>query len=336
MSNATDPQAPVRVDREFRAANWHGRIDSEEQGFALRWHQCVRPVTAAAAAPSVSLIGFCSDAGVRRNHGRPGAAEGPLALRSVLGNFAVSRPLTFGDAGDIITDGDALESAQQRFAEAVAQLLAREQRPIGLGGGHEIALASFQGLAQHLRTRHSDAAADSAAPRVGVLNFDAHFDLRAGERATSGTPFRQIAEYCRALAWPFHYACFGVSRFANTAALFERARALDTVAVLDEEMGRAGLDDTRATLRGFLGGIDHLYMTICLDVLPPDIAPGVSAPAARGVALEVLEPLIDVAVASGKLRIADIAELSPPFDIDNRTARVAARLVARIAEAWAP
>jgi formiminoglutamase len=62
------------------------------------------------------------------------------------------------------------------------------------------------------------------------------------------------------------------------------------------------------------------------------VAPGVSAPAARGVALDVIEPIIDAVAGSGKLRLADIAELNPALDIDQRTARVAARLVARVLE----
>jgi formiminoglutamase len=85
-------------------------------------------------------------------------------------------------------------------------------------------------------------------------------------------------------------------------------------------------------LAAFLAEVDHVYFTICLDVLPAAVAPGVSAPAARGVPLDVVEPIIDVIAASGKLRVADIAELNPGCDIDQRTARVAARLLARVAE----
>jgi formiminoglutamase len=72
-------------------------------------------------------------------------------------------------------------------------------------------------------------------------------------------------------------------------------------------------------------------MTVCLDALPAAVAPGVSSPAARGVGLAVIEPLIESVIASGKLRLADIAEMNPRFDIDRRTALVAARIVARIA-----
>ena len=84
-------------------------------------------------------------------------------------------------------------------------------------------------------------------------------------------------------------------------------------------------------LQNFLAGVDCAYLSICLDVLPASVAPGVSAPAACGVALDVIETLIREVKQSGKLAVADVAELNPDFDQDNRTARVAARLVHHIA-----
>jgi formiminoglutamase len=303
---------------------WTGRTDVAESGFSMRWHQAIRPLPGSGEAPGAVLVGFACDAGVRRNHGRAGAALGPHALRTMLANVTLQQPATLYDAGDVGCDGDALEEAQDSYAERLAELLARDHLPIGLGGGHEIAWAAFQGLANSL----GDAV---RPPRIGIINLDAHFDLRAGTHGTSGTPFRQIAEECAERGWPFHYACFGVSRFANTAALFERARSLGVRYRLDEQLGYADLDPAVEELESFIAEVEHVYLTVCLDVLPPDLAPGVSAPSARGVSLDVIERLVDVACASGKLRVADVAELNPVHDIDGRTARVAARLVARIA-----
>lgn len=99
---------------------------------------------------------------------------------------------------------------------------------------------------------------------------------------------------------------------------------------LDEAMGFVDLAEIQAFIVEFLAQVDHLYLTVW-DVLPASDAPGVSAPSARGVALEVLEKVIDAACASGKLRVADVAELNPALDKDHQTARVAARLVGRIA-----
>lgn len=303
---------------------WHGRIDMTEGDAGQRWHQIVVPLSPDTAAGAVALLGFQCDTGVARNNGRVGAAEGPAAIREILRNLPVHRLDRIVDAGDVICVGDELETAQAELAKQVCCLLDSGHFPIVLGGGHEMAYASFCGLEQHLDAQR--------APRIGIINLDAHFDLRLSEHGNSGTPFRQIAERSAERGWSFNYCCLGVSRFSNTQSLFDRAKSLGATWRLDEEMGVAQLDENLATLKCFLTSVDIIYLTICLDVLPAAIAPGVSAPAARGVALEVIEPLIDLVTASGKLRLADIAEMNPKFDIDQRTARVAARLVARIAE----
>jgi formiminoglutamase len=267
------------------------------------------------------LLGFACDAGVARNHGRVGAAEGPRAIRRALRNMPVHECDRLADGGDVVCAGDALEAAQHALAAAVVQQLDAKRFPLVLGGGHEMAWGSFTGLAAHL-------ALTEGAPRVGIVNFDAHFDLRRDSRATSGTPFLQIAQDCEARGWEFRYACFGVSRYSNTEALFERARELGVRVELDETLDAIG---GSSTLTSFMSDVDDVYLTVCLDVLPGAVAPGVSAPAPRGVGLDVLEPLIDVVCASGKVRLSDIAEMNPRFDADGRTAVVAARIAARIA-----
>lgn len=304
---------------------WQGRVDATEGERGKRWHQIVKPLEDCTDDGGVALIGFACDAGVARNNGRTGARQGPVALRSVLGNTPVHRCRSLADAGDVVCSDDGLEAAQEELAGVVADVLARGKLPVAMGGGHEIAFGSFSGLARHLAKREQ-------APRIGVINLDAHFDLRMAERASSGTPFRQIAEDCQARGWPFHYCVLGISEFGNTQALFERARALGVRWMLDEDMHVAALEKVRATLADFIAQVDHVYFTVCLDVLPASVAPGVSAPAARGVPLDVVEPVIDMVAGSGKLRLADFAELNPGLDIDQRTARVTARLLARIVE----
>jgi formiminoglutamase len=307
---------------------WKGRVDAAEGPRGRRWHQQIAPLDE--QTEGVALIGFCSDAGVIRNLGRPGAAEAPDVLRRALANLPVRSCRHLLDAGDVVCVGYELEAAQQSLSLALAGLLDRGLLPLTLGGGHEVAFGSFGGLAMHLAGRRD--ARHLPAPRIGVVNLDAHLDLRQADRASSGTPFRQIAEECERRGWPFHYCCLGVSEFANTPALFDRAEALGATWLCDEEMGSDRLGDTLAVLDNFLCEVDHVYLTICLDVLPASVAPGVSAPSARGVDLSVIEALVDGVTATGKVRLADIAELNPHFDTDGRTARVGARLVGRIVE----
>lgn len=306
----------MHVDRQSMEL-WQGRIDPEVD--SPRWHQRIQPLAASSPA-GVALLGFASDEGVRRNHGRVGAANGPLVIRKALANLAWHRQGPAYDAGDVVcADGD-LESAQARLGQNVCALLDVGHLPIVLGGGHEVAFGSWQGIAAHL--------AGGAAPRIGIINFDAHFDLRDPAHArSSGTPFAQIAEQCAARGWPFAYACLGVSRASNTRALFQRAAELDVLVREDREIREGSLTALSAELQAFIAGCDAIYLTIDIDVLPACEAPGVSAPAARGVPLALLEPLLETVRDSGKLRLADLAELNPNHDIDSRTARVAARLI---------
>lgn len=320
------------MTHEPAASPWTGRVDAADGERGRRWHQVVRPAQQA-GRPGVALLGFASDAGVSRNHGRPGAAEGPPALRRALANFAWhgSEAARLYDAGDVVCRDDALEEAQAAYADRLAGLLHGGHFVIGLGGGHEIAWAAHSGLERAF-------AADPRFERLGILNFDAHLDLRRPEtagRGTSGTPFLQIAEARAARGLDFRYLCVGASEAANTPALFDRARALGVTIVTD--LG-AAQPEASLQLQRFIEASSAVYLTFCLDVLPPAVAPGVSAPAGLGVALHRVVTLLKDALAAcghgrpgSKLLLADIAELNPRFDPDGRTARTAARLVYELA-----
>lgn len=303
---------------------WQGRTDGEEVGDSRRWHHLVRPFDSASQG-GVALIGFAVDEGVRRNGGRPGAADGPRALRGALANLPVLGEPALWDAGDVDGRNLTLEDAQQALAGRIADAVAQGCRPLVLGGGHEVAWGTFQGIARARPDRQ----------RVLIVNLDAHFDLRMAAQGNSGTPFRQIAEWCQAQGRPFDYHVLGISRFANTQALFDRAASLGVRHRLDEQLQSAEQwAQAQAALAEDLQRCDGVYLTVCLDVLPGAVAPGVSAPAALGLPLAHVEALVDQVMASGRVLAADLAELNPALDEGGRTARVAARLAARIARGF--
>ena len=262
------------------------------------------------------LLGFASDEGVRRNQGRTGASAAPAALRKALGPLAFHLDRTVADAGDVVVSDGALEAGQERAGRAVAEMLDAGHLTVVLGGGHETAYASYLGV--------SASAAVQSGQRLGVLNLDAHFDLRDEPVPSSGTPFLQMALAEAAAGRDFRYAVVGISEANNTRALFDTAGRLGVQYLLDEDCEAARV---QAFVAGFLADIDVLYLTIDLDVLPAAVAPGVSAPAAYGVPLPVVSAVCRQVAASGKLLHLDVAELNPGFDIDGRTAKVAARLV---------
>jgi formiminoglutamase len=310
---------------------WAGRYDGDSPDHR-RWWQAVNlesqpgPVDArgglragqpmASGRKPVALLGFASDEGVRRNKGRTGAAAAPAALRKALGPLAFHLDRAVADCGDVVVSGDRLEAGQERLGQAVAALLDAGHQTVVLGGGHETAYASYLGVSASAAVRNGQ--------RLGVLNLDAHFDLRDEPVPSSGTPFLQMARAEADAGREFRYAVVGISEPNNTRALFDTAGKLGVRYLLDED---CEAERVRAFVEDFLAETDVLYLTIDLDVLPAAVAPGVSAPAAFGVPLPVITAVCRQVARSGKLLHLDVAELNPAFDIDGRTARTAARLV---------
>ncbi|MFC0179326.1 formimidoylglutamase [Thorsellia kenyensis] len=166
--------------------------------------------------------------------------------------------------------------------------------------------------------------------KIGIINIDAHFDLREDDRSTSGTPFLQIASVFQALGIPFHYCCLGINVNSNTAKLFETAKQLAVTVIKDEELSPNSFLDRKDLLVDFIKNVDHIYLSIDLDVFSSMQAPGVSAPSAKGISLEMVEILLSLIYQSKKVRLVDIAELNPHYDIDDRTAQLAAYLVTQL------
>ena len=317
----------ANVSSQVDMSPWRGAVDAQETTTALRWHQAVAPFDDAATSGSRVLLGFACDEGVKRNKGRVGAYGGPLAIRHSLASLSYEGDGIVYDAGDINCLVHHLEQAQVTLARAIAGLLDRQMKITVLGGGHEVAWGGFQGVVQHLRAQNIK------APRLGIINFDAHFDLRNPiEGASSGTPFRQIAEWCVDHHLRFNYHVIGINPSANSAALFAYAKANNVSWVEDVEVHSANQNVLEKGLRVFIRPLDYLYVTICLDVFKASVAPGVSAPASVGVSSEVVIKLVRAILALAADRdvqiiLSDIAEMNPNYDLDQRTARLAARLV---------
>ena len=294
------------------ATEWTGRNDGPGPEHA-RWHSEV----STAAEPqdgAIHLIGFASDEGVERNGGRQGAAEGPAALRAALGSLAVHDDTARIDAGTVTTQHDDLEEAQRTLSDKVSDLVSAQGSngmTVVLGGGHETSFATHRG-------------AYEAIGPMQVINFDAHFDLRTETRPTSGTPFKQIAGL---VGEDFDYSVFGISKPNNTKVLFDTADELGVTTVLDTELAEMTVREAAERAVAAVAGDKPIHLSIDLDVLPAAVAPGVSAPAGFGLEYAKLRAMVAAVAATGRVALLDVVELNPDFDVDNRTAKAAARLI---------
>jgi formiminoglutamase len=296
---------------------WQGRFDGNEALF----HRVFQRVELINSLDSVStnnfvLNGFAVDEGVRRNKGRQGAKDAPDIIRKNLSNFPVINPdFKLLDFGNVYCDGEKLEVAQDDLAKRVSSVLSKGGRSIVLGGGHEVTFAHYSGVKQAFPDK-----------KIGIINFDAHFDNRepeSGVGASSGTGFWQIAQEGN-----IHSLHIGIQRNSNTLKLFDTAHKFGMKYILAEEIFFENLPSIYERLNDFLKDIDILYITICMDVFNASIAPGVSASAYNGIFADAaFMHIYRHLLKNIKLKALDVAEVNPNFDIQDRTARLAASLV---------
>ncbi len=266
--------------------------------------------------PWAALIGFPCDVGVARNNGRPGAAGGPEALRRWLYKFTPDARVEgmaalverSRDLGDLTLSGD-LDADQALLGQVVADVLRDGGIPVVLGGGHETAFGHFLGYVE-------------AGLDVAISNVDAHADVRElnDGQGHSGSPFRQALEHDS-----------GRCRDYRVAGLQPQSVSRSHLAYLEQKGCRHWFRDKtdESVLTDlFPRDVNH-YATFCLDAVDSAFAPGVSAPAADGLMPAFWLAAAERAGANPVGRSFDVVELNPRFDVDERTARLAALTVWR-------
>ncbi|MDF1808384.1 MAG: formimidoylglutamase [Phycisphaerales bacterium] len=247
----------------------------------------------------IALIGLPDDTGVQLNNGRSGAKEGPSAFRKALAKYGVAEPAewswpTVFDAGDVdVVPGD-LHETHRRVTDAVQTVLDLGLFPIGIGGGHDLTFPFVRAVAK----------------QFGSLNgiyFDAHLDVR--ETDGSGMPFRKLLETGAAKSMRVH----GLDPNSNSQ---EHVHWFKTHG--GHIANNLDHDDPWPTT--------NTFVSLDLDVIDQSHAPGVSAHNACGWTSTQTEAWVLKAGQNPLVRCFDIMELSPPYDRDERTARIAARM----------
>jgi formiminoglutamase len=259
----------------------------------------------------VALLGIPDDTGVAMNHGRVGARGGPAAFRAALAKYGVASPADESDdapayprvfdAGDIIVGAD-LRETHDRVTAATMAILEMGLFPIAIGGGHDCTFAFVRGVAR------------ANGPLRGVY-VDAHLDVRPD--AGSGMPFRALMEEGFATT----LTCIGMNPLVNTrehAAYFhgKGGRVIQSGETVPDLNG--ALDASSAD--------NGAFVSLDMDAFDASVAPGVSAINPCGLLPREVESLVRSVGRSNAVRCFDIMELNPAFDVDGRTARLAAHM----------
>ncbi len=277
--------------------------------------------------PEIALVGVPFDGAVT---GRKGAAQGPAGIREAF-RYSSSylwesdtevHGARIGDVGDVEVAAD-VGPTHERVQSVLARLHEAGTHPIVLGGDNSITYATVAGLL------------DVVDGHVGIVDLDAHLDVRASEPAVnSGTPFRRILEDYGDRVRPENVAQIGHRQFANSRHY--RQWASDRgIRIFDmEKVNQTGMDAVLEEAVAAAGdGTDHLVLSIDMDALDQTHAPGVSAPTPSGLLPVDLFAAVRRLAAEAETRFVEFVEVAPPLDPTGNTARLAAVAVMEYAVA---
>jgi formiminoglutamase len=269
---------------------------------------------------SFIVVGFPDDLGVKNVNGRAGAKDGPQAFLETFlklnGRYPIQKKMM---SPVMVSMGNQLEANYEEAVREVARVRTEVLSPsapmVVVGGGHDYAYPWVRGIAESMKK----------GKRLGCLNVDAHFDLRAYEPVmTSGSPFRRILN--EKLLQPTRLVEFGIQEHCNAGELWDFAKKMKIKTVPFETLrnGKA-VNEFKKALAYLKKNCDEILLSIDLDAMSFAFCPGVSAPQGEGFTASELYQMVEIAGADKKVTSLGWFELSPPLDLHNYTSRVAAQ-----------
>ncbi len=290
-------------------------------------------------ATTVTVIGAPLDLG----QGRRGVDMGPSAIRYA---GLEERLSSFGcqvvDRGNLATpEPESLSVADERarflpeILETCARLAALVEGvvtdggvPLVLGGDHSVALGTLAGLRA------------AAGQPGGVIWIDAHGDLNTPASSPSGN----VHGMPLAAALGLTGDAFAHERLALPAVEAERVvlvgvRALDPAeralirergirAITMTEIDRIGIEAAMREAVDRASGAGFVHLSLDLDALDPEIAPGVGTPVKGGLTYREAHLACEDIAEAGIVGSLELVEVNPILDRENGSASIAVELAA--------
>jgi arginase len=287
----------------------------------------------------VTVIGAPLDLGA----GRRGVDMGPSAIRyaGLEQQLADKLGVRVSYAGNVISpvaETTVMGDENARYLDQILDLCDRLSRlveetarsgamPIVLGGDHSVALGSLVGMAQ-------------AHGPGGVVWIDAHGDLNTPETSPTGNVHGMVLAAALDLAgdafrhdgWPLPTLEPGKLALVGVRSLDEGerdlVRRLDAKVFTMSDVDRMGIEPCMREALAHAAGAAFLHVSLDMDVVDPDYAPGVGTPVRGGLSYReahlAMETVADFRLADSM----DVVEVNPILDRENATGQLAVELVA--------
>ena len=286
----------------------------------------------------IAIIGATLDLG----QGRRGVDMGPSAIRYAgLDERLSSLGYDVRDHGNVETavpEATALSDERARFlpeikttCERIAAKVVEEVEagsiPLVLGGDHSVALGTLGGLARV----HGPG---------GVLWIDAHSDINTPETSPSGNvhgmPLAAVLgladEWFQSDAWPLpaidarRVALLGVRSLDDGERRLLREAGVRVFTM--SEIDRIGVERAVSEALDRVSGGGFVHVSLDMDALDPEIAPGVGTPVRGGLTYREAHLALELVAESGLAASFEVVEVNPILDRENTTAVTAVELMA--------
>ncbi|WP_078414845.1 arginase [Priestia abyssalis] len=290
----------------------------------------------------ISIIGIPMDLGQTRR----GVDMGPSAIRYAgVSERLENLGYTVHDEGDIKveireraqTDTDtnlknlkAVADATEKLSQKVDEIVRLNQFPLVLGGDHSVAIGTLAGAA-----KHSDS--------LGVIWYDAHGDLNTAETSPSGNIHGMPLAVSLGIGHPALTNIGGYTpKVKPENIVIIGARSLDEgeKELIKEkgikvytmhEIDRLGMTKVMEETIAYLKErTDSVHLSLDLDGLDPDDAPGVGTPVVGGISYRESHLAMEMLFEANIITSAEFVEINPILDERNKTASVAVALMSSL------
>jgi arginase len=286
----------------------------------------------------LSIIGMPMDLGQMRR----GVDMGPSAIRYAginerlkplfdqihdMGDIPIGRPEVVIDKESNLRNLDLVAEKSTLLAEKVDEVIQSGAFPLVLGGDHSIAIGTLAGVSKHYQN-------------LGVIWYDAHGDLNTADTSPSGNihgmplaaslgighrSLTEIAGYAPKIK-PENVVIIGARSLDEGEKILIKEKGIKVYTM--HEIDRLGMAKVmEETITYLKERTDGVHLSLDLDGLDPNDAPGVGTPVMGGISYRESHLAMEMLEEAQIVTSAEFVEVNPILDEKNKTARVAVELM---------
>ena len=280
---------------------------------------------------NIDIISACSDLGVMVD----GASLGP----KVLEKYILNKKIYELNTGKVEKEREEnnkrknlleINKFNRELYQNVRKIIQQGKIPLTIGGDHSIAIGSALGAIQEYK-------------KMGIIWFDSHGDFNTLDTTATGNihglPLAVVTGFEKRELAPFHQGNF--FPYANTVIV--GARDIDewempnlkeagvTIFTTEDIKTQGAEEITKKAIQIAGKNVEGLHISYDIDLIDPELAPGVSVPAKNGINLDDAYKIVDTFLEyEEKIKSIDLVEFNPKRDINGKTEKIANQILQKI------